>query len=318
MSSEYDESANDAHDTSRAGAGAQLRTARETLRLDLAQIAAATRIPVRHLEAIEAGNFEALPSRAYAIGFSRTYAKAVGLDDAAITDVVRGELASGSMQRALPTSAMEPGDPGRLPSSGLAWAAAAAALILAVGAFAYYNTYFAAGTEPGPITAPTPTPTPLPTAAAPVAATGGAVVLTALEDGVWLRLYQEGGARLFERALKRGESVTVPATATDPRINTGRPDALAITVGGQPVAKLSEQAVTLSGVPVSAAVLLARAPAAGANTTPSARQPARRRAPAAVQPGVLPADGTPQTAAPPTATEATTEPAAPSAARIVN
>ena len=34
-------------------------------------------------------NAPSAPSRAYAIGFSRTYAKAVGLDDAAITDAVR-------------------------------------------------------------------------------------------------------------------------------------------------------------------------------------------------------------------------------------
>ena len=63
------------------GIGEQLRAAREARGLTLEQLAAETRIPQRHLQTIEAGEFSALPARTYAIGFSRTYAKAVGLDD---------------------------------------------------------------------------------------------------------------------------------------------------------------------------------------------------------------------------------------------
>jgi cytoskeletal protein RodZ len=260
-----------------------LRAAREALRLDLSQVAAETRIPLRHLEAIEDENFEGLPSRAYAIGFSRTFAKAVGLDPAVITDAVRAELADGSMRRSVPSGDMEPGDPARLPSAGLAWAAAAAVLMLAIGAFAFFNTYFAAGTEPGSLLSPEPAASSAAVAAKPAAsptpASSGPVVLTALEDGVWVRLYEEGGERLLERTLKQGEAVTVPAAATDPRINTGRPDALSVTVGGQAVAKISERPETISGVPVSAAALLARvaAPADQAATVPQARSPAPSR-----------------------------------------
>lgn len=313
MDSEHDHSAESAQDTPLAGVGGRLRAAREARRLDLAHIAAETRIPLRHLEAIESGNFEALPSRAYAIGFSRTYAKAVGLDDVAITDAVRGELANGSMQRVIPTSGMEPGDPARLPSSGVAWAGALAALILAVGAFAFYNSYFGAGTEPGSLLAPKPAPTATPAAkpspAASAAVPAGPVVLTATEDGVWLRLYEEGGERLFERALKRGESVTVPATATDPRINTGRPDALTITIGGQAVAPLADRPVTIAGAQISGAALLARAapqagatPATGASTTvqtaPAPTRPAARRSPSSAPPASSPSPVSEQLPAP--------------------
>lgn len=262
--------------------GMRLRAAREALRFDLAHIAAETRIPLRHLEAIEEGNFESLPSRAYAIGFSRTFAKAVGLDDVEITEAVRAELADGSMRRTVPLADMEPGDPARLPSAGLAWASGAAVLVLAIGGFAFYSTYFAAGTQPGPLTAPPPVVTPAPVAAAPAAIPGGAVILTAAEDGVWIRLYEEGGERLTERTLKQGETVEVPATARDPRINTGRPDALTITIGGQPAPKLAERAQTIAGAPVSAAALLARAAPAAATdaAAPLARgvAPARRQA----------------------------------------
>ena len=260
MDSEHTDSAESVQDTPARSAGAQLRAAREELRLDLAHIAAETRIPLRHLEAVEAGNFEALPSRAYAIGFARTFATAVGLDSAKITDVVRSELADGSMRRNAPVSGMEPGDPARLPSAGLAWAGALAALVFAVGAIAFYNSYFGAGREPGPLVAPAPAASSTPAAQPGAASTAdGEVVLTALEDGVWLRLYEEGGERLIERTLKLGETVLVPGEAADPRINTGRPDALSITVGGKAVAKLSDRPTTLSGAPVSAAALLARA-----------------------------------------------------------
>ena len=287
MDSENHTSASDAPELPLHGPGATLRAAREALRLDLAQVAAETRIPLRHLEAIEDENFEGLPSRAYAIGFSRTFAKAVGLDPAVITDAVRAELADGSMRRSVPSSDMEPGDPARLPSAGLAWAAAAAVLMLAIGAFAFFNTYFAAGTVPGSLLSPEPAASAAPVAvkpaASPTPATSGPVVLTALEDGVWVRLYEEGGERLLERTLKLGEAVTVPAAATDPRINTGRPDALSVTVGGQAVAKISDRPETISGVPVSAAALLARvaAPADQAAALPQAvpAAPPRRTTP---------------------------------------
>lgn len=276
MNSEYDDGAEFPRDTAFVGAGDQLRAAREALGLDLNRIAADTRIPRRHLEAIEEGNFEALPSRAYAIGFSRSYAKAVGLDDAAITEVVRAELADGTMRRASAVPGMEPGDPARSPSQTLAWVGAIAALLLAAGVFAFYNTYFGAGAEPDvPLTAATPAPAATP-AAAPVAPAGGQVVLTAIEDGVWVRLYEQGGARLLEQTLKRGETVIVPATAVDPRINTGRPDLLRITVDGKPVPVLADRPVTISGAQVSAAALTARSAAPVATTTAQPSEPAAR------------------------------------------
>lgn len=260
------------------GPGAQLRAAREAMRVDLAHIAAETRIPLRHLEAIEDDNYETLPSRAYAIGFSRTFAQAVGLDPAAITDAVRAELADGSMRRTVPSPEIQPGDPARLPSAGLAWAMGGAVLVLAIGTYTFYDTFFGVGAEPAAVETPAPAQTAAPAAAAsaPAAAANGPVVLTAMDEGVWVRLYEEGGARLVERTLALGETITVPDTATDPRLNTGRPDALSITVGGQEIARLSDRPLTMSSVPVSAAALLARAnaPASAASGTPAQGQPA--------------------------------------------
>jgi cytoskeleton protein RodZ len=47
---------------------------------DLADVARETRIPLRHLTALELGDFSNLPALAYATGFVRTYARYLGLD----------------------------------------------------------------------------------------------------------------------------------------------------------------------------------------------------------------------------------------------
>lgn len=333
MDSEDNTGADDAPEADGTSAGAQLRAAREAMRLDLAHVAAETRIPLRHLEAIEAGDFESLPSRTYAIGFSRTFARAVGLDEAVITEAVRAELADGTMRRSEAGTVMEPGEPAKLPSPGLAWAGAFAALLLAVGAIAFFNAYFGAGTQPGSLlradaarSAATTAAAPSATVPAPVPDTGGEVVLTATDDGVWLRLYEASGERLVERTLQQGETLAVPAAAADPRINTGRPDALAITIGGKSVARLSDRAVTMANAPVSAAALLARAepapppptsaPAAAASPTTSAtsRPVTLRSANTETRSVQRAATSVPESAAPAPAPAAQTAPAATAAA----
>lgn len=250
-----------------ATAGARLRNAREAKGLELSHISAETRIPVRHLEAIETGAYDSLPSRTYAIGFSRTYAKIIGIDEAEITDAVREELSDGYGRTSAIAGGMEPGDPAKLPSAGLAWFGGAAALVLAVGLLAFFSSYFSAGTElPSLITNEDAAPAEAPEQIASAADAGGSgpvvsgqVVFTALEDGVWMRVYEDGGERLFEAEMASGDKYELPADAVEPRINTGRPDAIGITIGGREVPKLSDQPVTLGDTPVSAAALLARA-----------------------------------------------------------
>ena len=265
-----------------AGAGATLRAARESKGLELSHIAAETRIPAHHLEVIEAGDFEALPSRAYAIGFTRTYARMVGLDEEAIADAVRSELSDEGRQRHHGTGAMEPGDPGKLPSSALTWFGAIAAIVLVVGVIAFSSSYFGQGADLPSLSredASAPTETAAETelaagaaaeaeAAAPIASAdpSGDVVFTAIEDGVWVRFYERGGERLYEAQMESGESFTLPRGAREPLINTGRPDAFAITIGGREVPPLAEGPRTMGGEPVSARALLAR----GEANSPSA------------------------------------------------
>ncbi len=60
--------------------GADLRAARERLGLSLQDVAAGLHIRQCHLEALEDGQIALLPGNAYAVGFVRSYAHALGLD----------------------------------------------------------------------------------------------------------------------------------------------------------------------------------------------------------------------------------------------
>ncbi|WP_374408900.1 helix-turn-helix domain-containing protein [Pelagerythrobacter sp.] len=243
------------------GAGQRLRRAREQAGLSLDQLAADTRIPLRHLEVIEQGDFAALPARTYAIGFSRTYAKAVGLDQREIAREVREELGMSETREAVRTSSFEPGDPARVPTRGLAWFSAFAAILLVAGGFAYFKDYFYPGAGPGPLKAPEKAQAPQQAAAvapATAPAPSGPVVFTALQPDTWVKFYDANGEQLMQKQMAQGETYTVPADAEGPQIWTGRPYALAITVGGRSVPKLSEVDEIVRDVPVTAEALLER------------------------------------------------------------
>lgn len=244
------------------GIGVRLRRARETAGLSLADVAARTKIPERHLALIESGEFGALPARTYAVGFSRSYARVVGMDEAETISAVRAELNESDFEPAPHiVQTFEPGDPARVPGAGLAWLAALLAIVIVAAGMVFWRSYYVPGVDlPSFAAAPAAQPAaPPPAKPAPVAApTGGPVVFTALEDGVWVKFYDGAGVQLMQKQMALSESYSVPDQAQNVQLWTARPDALAITIGGKPVPKLSDVQVTMKDVPVSAAALLAR------------------------------------------------------------
>jgi cytoskeletal protein RodZ len=300
------------------GIGAQLRAAREAKGLSLEQVAAETRIPQRHLVAIEADDFTKLPGRTYAVGFSRTYAKMLGLDQDEAAAMVRAEL-DGQDEEGYRQTSFEPGDPARVPSRALGWFAALAVLLLIVGVFFFFRTMFApAGELPSlleqqkkaqasavhPRTA---------TASAPSATPTGPVTLTAQAQGIWVKVYEPHGKTLFEKLMNQGDSFTIPAEAQGAMLWTGRPDVLAITVGGKAIPKLADHQTVVKDVLLAPASLLARtsaAPvAAGARQTATPAAPKPVAAPTA-RPSVAPS---PTTSAPAAAGPSPTPAASPTA-----
>jgi len=259
--------------------GDRLRMAREAAGMTLEQLAAETRIPQRHLQLMEASDWNALPARTYATGFARTYAKAVGLDPRVTVEDVREELAASDPADRYRGAGFEPGDPARIPSRGLALFSLVAVVLLLAGGIMFYDRVLSPGSGPGSLLDEQRVAQQ--SAVAPKAATanastpapsGGPVVFTALEDGVWVKFYDGSGAQLMQKQMAKGETYTVPADANEPQVWTGRPDALAITVGGRAVPKLAEAEGVMRDVPVTAQALLARA--AASPTPPAAAAPA--------------------------------------------
>jgi cytoskeletal protein RodZ len=256
--------------------GERLRRAREANGKSLQQVAAETRIPQRHLQLIEAGEFARLPARTYAIGFSTSFAKAVGLDGEEIAEEVRAELARldpAPVSRA----SFEPGDPARVPGSTIIWIASAAVLALLVVGYFSYNSLFAPAAElPSLLPEEQPAAQAVPSAAPVVRpAASGPVVFTALAPRVWVKFYDANGTQLMQKEMALGETYTVPANAQGPQLWTGRPDALKITVGGRAVPPLAIEQTIVKDVPVTAAALLARkapAPTPAATPTPTPAQ----------------------------------------------
>ncbi|MEP2736917.1 MAG: RodZ domain-containing protein [Erythrobacter sp.] len=248
------------------GVGERLRNAREAKGMSIDQIAAKTRITNRHLELIEAGKFSALPGRTYAIGFTKNYARVVGEDEEAAATEVREHFAmempeTGSVDR---SADFEPGDPGKVPSAGLAWMSVLAVILLGVGGYAFYNSYYGTGASPGDmvdeaVAALTPEDAGEDSADGEEAApASGPVVFTAMEDGIWVRFYDGSGNVLLEKQMAKSETWTVPEGAENPQIRTGRPDAFAITIGGQSVPILDPEPRVVSDIGISAEALLAR------------------------------------------------------------
>ncbi len=66
--------------------------------ISLSAIAAATKISVRYLEAIERGKFNALPGGAYGVNYVRQYAEAIHYDADMLVEQYREETSEPELQ----------------------------------------------------------------------------------------------------------------------------------------------------------------------------------------------------------------------------
>jgi cytoskeleton protein RodZ len=265
-------------------AGERLRVAREASGLSLEDIATSTRIPTRHLESLEAGDFSRLPAPTYTIGFAKNYAAAVGLDRAEIGDQLRGELGTSRPVYAAP-EVFEPADPARAMPVWLI-AGTIGALLLAALLFNWLNNR---SLEAPDEAAPVNEIVAAPPQAQPVAPQGqGPVVITA-SDKAWVNI-KDGDVILKQGELAPGQSFEVPANAVAPTLSTAKPEALRISVGTTLAPAIGEagRLVTVSLKPddllrppaVGAPAPAAAAPAQVEPARPAPRRSARPPAPA--------------------------------------
>lgn len=271
----------DAAPSAPARAGDVLRAAREAQGLSLGDIGARTRIPSRHLAAIEASDYQSLPSATYAVGFAKAYARAVGADEVAIAQAVRADV-DRLGRRVSEYVPQDIADPARVPSRGLAIIGAGIALALLIIAGLWYGTdLFRRDRTAQDVPAVTPLTnatdaSPTAPVASPTPVTGGKVLLTANGE-VWLRVYDADNKTLKIGTLKQGEQYEVPADANGPMLNVGRPDKLTVTLNGSAIPPLGDGSRAIKDVKLDPASIAARASGAPLVATPAPRETATPR-----------------------------------------
>lgn len=251
--------------------GERLRAAREAQGLDLGEVAQRTRIPQRHLAAIETGDYNALPSTTYAMGFAKAYARTVGVDTVELGRDLRGELDQ-TFSRPV-REIYEASDPRRMPAPGvvIGGVVVAVLLLIAVGIFYGTDLFRTSDAPPAPEVAQSET-TPAPVAPAAPAASGGQVTLTATDE-VWVRVYDSAGTTLLMKTMQAGEQYDVPPTANGPMINTGRADQIEVRVNGSVVPPLGDGRLAIQNVGIGADALQARGTATSPATPTTAADP---------------------------------------------
>jgi transcriptional regulator with XRE-family HTH domain len=191
--------------------GSSLRETRVRRGVELAQVAAETRIRMRYLQALEEERFELLPGSVYAMGFLRAYANYLDLDSQVFIDEYNARFRAEEAQPAPPQLDLRSRSP---------WPYGIAAIVFLLALGGALLAWPLTGSSPQPAGSHIASPAAARTPAATIreAATrptrragepaGAAVVLRATGGPCWLLVRQgsELGRQLFEGTLEPGES----------------------------------------------------------------------------------------------------------------
>jgi cytoskeleton protein RodZ len=240
-----------------ARVGEELREARNALGVSLEDAATQLRINKRYLQALEEGRVKDLPGAAYAVGFVRSYATALGLDpDEAVRRFrdVSGTAVTKSGELVFPEPVPRRGIPtGVLAALGLAlamggyiawyqWSGRGERVVDAVPPLPPRLERAADATAPretptAPVAEP-PAPAPVPVAAPPppprIDPDKPRVVIRAKGES-WVQIRDNTANRvLTDRVLRAGETIEIP-NRPGIVLTTGKAENLDILLDGQDV-----------------------------------------------------------------------------------
>ena len=239
-----------------ARVGEELREARNALGVSLEDAATQLRINKRYLQALEEGRVKDLPGAAYAVGFVRSYATALGLDpDEAVRRFrdVSGTAVTKSGELVFPEPVPSRGIPtGILAAIGVAialagyiawyqWSGRGARVVDSVPPLPPRLERAADATAPreappAPAVEP-PAPTPAPVAAPPpprIDPDKPRIVIRAKGES-WVQLRDNPANRVItDRVLRAGETIEIP-NRPGIALTTGKAENLDILLDGQDV-----------------------------------------------------------------------------------
>lgn len=262
-------------------AGRKLQEARRQLGLSLEQISHRTKVRREFLEALEEMNAKLLPGKAYVLAYLRSYAKVLGLDEAAIVEQFQEECAL-SREDALPQIR----SPESRPHPERPWLFAVALLAIAAG----FVGWRALQDGQAPETAEAP-----PAVAAGKHETGapGAparqrqVEIRAIAES-WIEVRGPDGTVFLSRTMQPGE-VYQPDSSPGWTIHARDGGAFEIFVDGDPAGPLGAAGMPVLGRQIDTIEPL---PAPVAPVT----HPASARAQSVVPPAAPPAEPAPAAA----------------------
>ena len=276
--------------------GAMLGEARTAAGVDLADISRDSRIPLRHLRAIEADSHDALPALPYTVGFVKSFARAVGKDPEAAAAQFRAETTKTPIVPMI--AAIEPLDERRLPPRGLMTLSIVGVLVI-VGVVVAYSAGMFDRARPAAAVAAISAPAtdaavggasipgvPATTNSAPMsgnpavspateiattapseaiapalpsttAGAAGPVTITPTED-VWVKIYDRAtNSTVKIGILPANVAYAVPATP-GLLLWTGKAGMLKVSVGGRAIPPLGQPVETVRAVSLAPVDLLAR------------------------------------------------------------
>ena len=207
--------------------GAMLRRARELRGLTLERVARETKIPQRHLEALERDNLTVIPSGFYQRAELRTYAQAVGLDQRVALAELESALAPPDTREPRETQPSSASTTSPLPYIAVAVAA------IAVVAVLYGRASVEDAPQPAPATAtasaPASTPQPSLSSSVPLSESASEVTPSPV-------IAPSQAATSVVAPEKQAEAITqapvaVPAVVTE-LVVTSDPEGARVTVNG--------------------------------------------------------------------------------------
>jgi cytoskeletal protein RodZ len=242
-----------------ASFGEVLRKERELRGIELREVADATKISVRFLQALENDRLDILPGGIFPRAFVRQYANYLGLDpDRMVNEFL---YAVGEHPPAPPGGEPavvrpRPGGPAPRKAPRALIAGLAAALAGAAGAWLALRAR-----EPEPpevaVTAPPPSsfapdsvyPPPAASPTGPAAAVEGLVIGLTARQQCWVSVTADGN-KVIDRVLAAGETQTVTARG-EVVLSVGNAGGLAFTINGKPGIPLGRDGEVRRGVVIT-------------------------------------------------------------------
>jgi cytoskeleton protein RodZ len=231
--------------------GSLLGEARQARGVTLEQAAAATRIRVRHLAALEEDRLAELPAPVYVRGYLRTYGSYLEIDADALVDAYEATTDGAARSLAIRPMSSFTTSPNVVLTAPVAGAIGLVLLLLAFSAYVYRELDSIRTPAPQPRAAATALPSPSPfastAAAAPATPTPTPAIATLVisaTDTVWIDVQVDGKPQFADagKIMAGGTSLTFHGVKV--KVSTGKGVATLINLNGRDLGPMGNGVIT--------------------------------------------------------------------------